>query len=252
LEDHAVPKLDKYRLVACSVFSRELFAILAASQRIVDLEFLEVALHEHSDNLRAQLQAAIDKVEGKGYAAILLAYGLCGNALAGVRAGSVPLVLPRAHDCCTVLLGSGKSFINEFGDSLSAPWSSCGYMERGSDYMRTSETGRSNGFGLEYADMVAQYGEDNARYLWETLHPEHDEPVYRFIELPSSAHLGRADIIRQRAMDEGKDFRLIQGDERMLRALVDGPWDPADFLVVQPGQTIKAVYDFEQVVTAAH
>jgi hypothetical protein len=30
---------------------------------------------------------------------VVLAYGLCGGATAGLRAGSIPLVVPRAHDC---------------------------------------------------------------------------------------------------------------------------------------------------------
>ena len=37
--------------------------------------------------------------------AIVLAYGRCGNGLLGVRAGRVPLILPQAHDCISILLG---------------------------------------------------------------------------------------------------------------------------------------------------
>lgn len=241
---------EKYRLIACSVFVRELCSLVAASRRIVDPEFLELALHEHSEVLRQGLQAALDRCEGKGYSAVLLGYGLCGNALSGLRARSIPLILPRAHDCCTILLGSSAAFQGEFGETLSAPWSSCGYVERGSDYMRLSETGKSSGYGMEYGELVAQYGEDNAAYLWETLHPELDEPVLRYIDTPSTSALGRSAKIAADAAAAGKEFRLIRGDERLLRALVEGPWDDADFLTVPPGAEIAPLYDFEQVMEA--
>ena len=261
----------KYRLIACSVFTRELCGLIAASPRVVDPEFLELGLHEHSDILRTQLQQRIDALRGKGYRAILLAYGLCGNALAGIRAQDTPLVLPRAHDCATILLGSASAFLKEFGESLSAPWSSCGYLERESAYMRSSDTGRANGFGLSYEELAAQYGEENAQYLWETLHPELDEPILRFIQTPSTAPLGREEEVRRLAEAEGKQFKLIPGDEGLLRGLIEGAWEapgnggprnnepgnkasegagpgPRQYQVIPPGGQIKALYDFEKVV----
>ena len=243
-------EFERFRLISCAVFTRELCAVVAASRRVVDPLFLELAAHENSARLRSSIQEAIDAAEEKGYSAILLGYGLCGNALAGVRARSLPLVLPRAHDCCTVLLGSGADFVREFGECLSASWSSCGYLER-NGYMRRSETGRASGFGLEYAELVEKYGEENASYVWDTLHPKTDDGVRRFIELRETATAGRAELVRSEAAREGKEFRLIRGDGRLLRALVEGPWDDADFLVVPPGGLIEPLYDFDRVFRAA-
>ncbi|MFA6506297.1 MAG: DUF1638 domain-containing protein [Treponemataceae bacterium] len=240
---------ERFRLIACGVFTRELCAAIALSPRAIDPLFLELAAHEQSDRLRSLIQGAVDDAEGKGYSTVLLGYGLCGNALAGVQARSLPLVVPRAHDCCTILLGSSEKFVKEFGESLSASWTSCGYMER-NGYMRHSESGRAGGFGLEYDEMVAKYGEDNAQYLWETLHPETDEGVLRFIELDETASLDRAALVRAEAEREGKEFRLIHGDARLLRALLNGPWDDALFLTVPPGAVVEPLYDYELVYRA--
>ncbi len=238
-------EFERLRLVSCSVFTRELCAAVASSDRVVDPLFLELAAHEDANALRALIQAAVDAAEGKGYAAVLLAYGLCGNALAGVRARSIPLVVPRAHDCCAILLGSSSAFVREFGECLSAPWSSCGYLER-HGFMRRGP----NGYGLEYDELVAKYGEDNAAYLWETLHPDHDDGVRRFIDLPETRALGRAEAVRAEAAELGKEFRSVSGDGRLLRALVDGPWDAGSFLVVPPGKSVEPLYDYERVFTA--
>jgi len=245
----------KYKLISCNVFQRELCLAIAETPVIVDPEFLELGLHERREELRSRIQERIDAASdsrpgGSGYDAIILGYGLCGNGLAGVEARSIPVVLPRAHDCCTVLMGSGPNFLASFGDNRSAPWSSAGYIERGQSYFRESELGTTMGYGLEYKELVEKYGEENASFVWETMHPETDDKKLRYIEIPETSKLGYADMMKRKAAEEGKDFVLLPGSMRMLRALVAGAWDPAEFLVVPPGKRIVPLYDFESVFVA--
>jgi hypothetical protein len=246
----------RYRLIACTVFQRELCVALAGSPHLVDPEFLELGLHEDSARLNGILQARIDAAEayrapgGEPYDAILLGYGLCGNGLSGIAARSIPLVLPRAHDCCTLLLGSRAEFLARFGGNLSASWSSAGYIERGSTYFRASELGRASGRGLEYEELVEKYGEENAAYVWETLHPDTGERELRFIELPETAALGHAAAMRELAARENREFILLQGSSRLLRGLVAGGWDKDEYLVVPPGMRVEPTYDHDEVVTA--
>ena len=253
--------MAKYKLISCNVFQRELCAAIADTPNVIDPEFQELGLHENPGRLRGRLQERIDEATaaseraaaltpGEGYDAILLGYGLCGNGLSGVQARGLPLVLARAHDCCTMLLGSRAAFLEKFGDNLSASWSSAGYIERGSTYFRSSETGRATGLGLEYEDLVAQYGEENARYVWDTMHPAMEESELRFIEMEETAGLGYAQTIRAKAAEEGKAFHLFQGSNRLLRALLAGAWDPEEFLVVPPGAGIVPIYDHERVIEA--
>ncbi len=252
---------QRYKLISCNVFQRELCAAIAASPSIIDPEFLELGLHETPDSLRARLQERIDAADeasvratsspaGGAYSAIVLGYGLCGNGLSGIQARSLPIVLARAHDCCTILLGSRAIFLEKFADSLSASWSSAGYIERGLSYFRASELGRTVGHGLEYEELLAQYGEENARYIYETLHPKPDEKELRFIEMSETAGLGYAEDMRAQASAEGKDFVLLHGSSRLLRALLAGAWDDREFLVVPPQGMIAAVYDHDLVMRA--
>jgi hypothetical protein len=244
--------MTKYKLISCNVFQRELCAAIAESPNVVDPEFLELALHESPERLRGKLQGRIDEASAaEGYEAVLLGYGLCGNGTVGVRARGIPLVIPKAHDCCTILLGSRAEFLARFGDALSASWSSAGYIERGSTYFRATDLGRSTGIGLEYDELAAQYGEENARYVWDTMHPAVAERELRYIETPETAGLGYAETMRAKAAAEGKGFLLFQGSSRLLRALVAGGWDEDEFLLVPPGKAIVGLYDRDCVIEAS-
>ena len=89
----------------------------------------------------------------------------------GCRAHKTRLVIPRAHDCCTILLGSKQRFQEHFGDNPSRPFGSVGYLERGSYFVRTDLEDGQIQYGDPFAALVEQYGEDNARYIWESMHP---------------------------------------------------------------------------------
>ena len=110
-------------MISCEVFSRLVYSAAARTPNILDVEFTELRSHVNPDGLRKQIQDIIDGTPDK-YDAILLGYGLCGNSTSGLRARSIPLVIPRAHDCCTVFLGSRAAFLEHFGLTPSAQWSS--------------------------------------------------------------------------------------------------------------------------------
>ena len=92
------------KLISCNVFTREASLCLAESPHLVDAEFTELGEHINADKLRAKIQGMIDEASNspRPYDAILLLFGLCGNACVNIEARNIPLVIPRAHDCCTV------------------------------------------------------------------------------------------------------------------------------------------------------
>ncbi len=227
---------------------------MGRSPHVFDIEFLELGAHIQPEKLRETIQAAIDRCEGRprAYDAVLLLFGLCGNAGTGLRARSIPLVMPRAHDCCTVLLGDKRRYEELFRDAPSTPFSSAGYMERGDYFIRVEDGEYKVHYGDAYAEMVAQYGEENARYIWETMHPPDLEgskqPVY--IELAELAHLGYEGKFAEQAAAEGLEYRRVEGSLRLIAGLINGDWDPEDFVIVQPGECTQGVYDFKEIVRA--
>ena len=246
----------RLKLIGCEVLTREICHCVAQSPHIIDIEFTAKDLHNQSAVLRNSLQERIDgAVRERCYDAVLLGFGLCGNSTLELQAREIPLVLPRAHDCCTLFLGSREEFTRHFGDKLSAPFTSAGYMERsdGNLFHDPSDLLALLGGGRSYADLVAEYGEETASYIRETLlgasgMPAHDQTIY-FIDIPESRHLDCAGRCRERAFSEGKELIVLPGSLNLIKKLTFGEWDD-DFLVVQPGQRIAGVYDFQTIITA--
>jgi hypothetical protein len=243
------------KLIACNVFQREVCWCLSQSPHVIDVEFTEVGQHVRSEALRALIQTAIDAAEtgGKAYDAILLLFGLCGNTTIGLHARKTRLVIPRAHDCATILLGSRAQFEKHFKDAPSTPFSSAGYFERGEFFLRVADGISTVQYGNSYAALVDHYGEEKARYVWEALHPpalqsETDRAV--FIELPQTAALGHAAKFREKAEAEGKQYTCLQGDIRLIRNLLFGQWDTEEYLIVPPGHKTLGVYDWSEIIRA--
>lgn len=240
----------KYKLLCCEVFLRMACLAISNTSNIIDPEFMNLGAHESPDVLNKVLQNRINEIDKENkYDAILLGYGLCGNSTVGLTARSIPLVIPRAHDCCTIFLGSREKFLEYFKDNLSSSWGSAGYMERDSGYLRDTDTGKLLGLDREYSNLVEQYGEENAEFIWQTLHPQHESNELIYIDVPEITHLGYLDKMKTLAAEQEKNLRVLDGDMRLIRRLIDGDWNEEEYLIVKPGETIKAVYDHEKIMS---
>jgi hypothetical protein len=92
--------------------------------------------------------------------------------------------------------------------------------------------------------MIAKYGEDNGRYLYEELTRYRSQ--YRkltFIETGLEAGGKFFGEAIAEAQEKGWDFERMTGDLAWLRRLVEGPWTEAEFVIAEPGQRIVASYD---------
>lgn len=237
----------RLKLIGCHVLSREVCDAIVHCPHRVDPEFLPAGLHcDGSKKMRARVQQAIDGAEGGGYDAVLLCYALCGGGLAGVVARDTRLVLPRGHDCITLLMGGRDQYSDCFTHNSGVFYRTTGWLEHG-DEMTEQYLGQADEGDLD--TLIERYGEDAGRYLYEEL------TAYRrlytgltFISSglePDGSFLASA---RQEAATKGWTFSCIEGDLRLFKRLLAGDWAD-DFLVVPPGHKIVATYD--QAIVAA-
>lgn len=241
-----------YQVFACEVLFREVCFEAAQSPQTLDLRFNRFGLHDvGAEQMVQELQALVDAVPGAPSDAILLAYGLCNNGLVGLQARELPLVLPRAHDCITLLLGSAARYQAEFRREPGTYYKSPGWIE----HHRPEGDGhvmKKLGFHMAYQEMVAKYGEENAKYLVEALgglgsYKQHYTRM-AYVDTGLGPREALLEQTRAEAAGNGWRFDLLAGDRRLLRNLVCGEWDEADFLVVPPGRTVRASYD-DRIVT---
>jgi len=240
--------------IACDVMARPVYLCAARSPHVVDVTLFERGLHDEPTDLRTTLQAAIDAT-GPEADAIVLGYGLCGGATAGIEARGVPVVLPRAHDCITLFLGARERYGAQIRDHDPTYWYVADQLERRKRGGRLSGAGAGvsgdsdEDLEATRAEYVARYGEDNADYLMEVLGGW--RTYYRrgaFISMGVSGEVDGEVFARDQAERRGWAFERVEGSLVLIRRLLEGDWGD-DMLVLQPGEKLAMSYD-DRIVMA--
>jgi len=220
-------------LIACRVLEGEIEALARGAAHVVRRELLEIGLHDQPGVLRSLLAAAIARAEeDPAVERVVLAYGLCGLALTDLKARRCPLVVPRAHDCITLFLGSKERYAELMRDDPGIYWYSPGWNRAG----RVPGPEREARMRLEY---TAKFGAEEAEALLEmerASFAQHSTAGYADLGLEGDDENRR--YAERCAASLGWRFRAFAGDGALLRDLLYGPWDDERFLVVQPGERI--------------
>ena len=238
----------RFKLISCEIFFREMEFLLEQAPHQIDVEFMQKGLHDiPTGEMAKRLQAQVDSAQG--YDAILLGYGLCNNGLDGIKARSIQLVLPRAHDCIALFFGSRQRYREYFDANPGTYFKTTGWIERDevADELKQLSIPHQTGMDLSYEQLVEQYGEDNAGFLWEELcNTEKNYSQITFIEMGVEPDDSFEKIAEEEAASKQWKFEKEPGNLTLLRRLLNGDWND-DFLVIPPHHKIIARHD-EQIV----
>jgi hypothetical protein len=237
----------RLKLIACEILYRELCAVVARSVNQVDIEFLPKGLHDMGQTgMSARLAEVLAAVDETKYEAVLFGYALCSNGLVGLTARNIPLVIPRAHDCITLFLGDKQRYLDYFQSHPGVYFKTSGWIERGEGLEQHKEDSIAHKSGMvqTYEDLVAKYGEDNAKFLYDQLcNMTRNYSGLTFIEMGIEPDDRFEQQARQQAAERGWKFEKLAGDMTLVQQLVNGPWNDERFLVVPPGGRVASSFD---------
>lgn len=235
----------KLKLLACEILYREFCHFISESPNHVDVEFLPKGLHDMGTTvMKNRLEMALQNIHTDNYDAILLGYALCNNGIIGLQAPDIPLVVPRAHDCITLFMGSRQRYLDYFYTHRGFYYKTSGWMERGSTLTE------NNTFMPAYSSYVEKYGEDNAKYLQEQM----KEMMYHYTGCtyirtglgPDQEYLHQAQCD---ALQHKWKFEVVDADLQLIADLLNGNWDSERFLVVAPHMKIIPTYN-DNIITS--
>lgn len=248
-------------IILCAVLEDEVRALAHHLPQLVAIHTLEQGLHNTPPLLRQRLQQAVDTLESTLHPdAIALAYGLCSRGTEEVTTRSAQLIIPRAHDCITLLLGSKERYAQYARENPGTYWYSPGWNRH---HVPPGE----DRYNESYAEYRKKFSEDDAQFLMETEQAwfsQYSRATYVDLGLTAetpdgSPGLGGSPALAGTSAPRtlAEDLAYTQkcaawlkwsfdrqlGDPKLLRDLLQGPWDDDRFLVLNPGESLKMTAD---------
>ena len=218
----ALKPIDPARtlVMACATVIEEMLPLLPPGMQHRVFDF---GLHINAQKLRQTLQEAVDAVSGQ-YDTIILGYGMCSQAIIGLKANSCRLVAPRVDDCIAIFLGSCSAYNLQSRSEPGTYYLTKGWIEVGdspfSDYERTVQR-----FGKERAERIYQILMGNYKRLALINTGQYELENYRI-------------YARSTAEQFGLRYEEIEGSDALIRKLLMGPWDE-EIVVIEPGETFQ-------------
>ncbi len=219
---------------------------MACSKNVIDIVLMEQGLHDYPDRLRVEVQKALEKtsdIQGRAYDASLLGYGLCSNGIVGLSS-KIPVIVPRGHDCITLLLGSKNIYQEYFDSHQGIYWYSPGWIESG------KQPGKER-YEKTLLEYRKKYGDDNAQYLMEI-----EQDWIKKYNWATYIDWGIVDSTEYRKYTKscaeylGWNYDELKGSPDLMQKLVDGDWNDDEFLIVEPGREIKDNLTEEGIIKA--
>ncbi|MBU1878913.1 MAG: DUF1638 domain-containing protein [Chloroflexi bacterium] len=215
-----MPPHSRTTVIACATVIEEMRPLLPPD---VAHQVLDFGLHVNPGELQRALQDRIDQA-GATADVIILGYGLCSQAVIGLRATHCQLVVPRVDDCIAIFLGSGAAYQRQARSEPGTYYLTKGWIEVGDSPF------------AEYDRWVEQYGPAKADWLI-------DQMLKNYTRL-ALINTGQYELDRYRdyARRTAERFSLryqeIPGATTLVHKMIHGPWDD-EFVVVPPGGTIS-------------
>lgn len=223
-------------IIACKVL-QDLLERLLPKDLTQNVQFMDYGLHRVPNKMTGTLQEVINSIQEPSL--VVLGYGLCGNGLRGIQAGSHTLLAPRTDDCIAILLGSYQAYMREFQSVPGTYYLTKGWLESGSNPLQ------------EYESYVPKYGAEQAMWIMDQQYQHYERVV---LVARSQADLEKyrpqAQEVARFCERWGMRYEELLGSDEYVQRLVTAAaalgnghqapeWLDGSFVVVQPGGEIR-------------
>jgi hypothetical protein len=210
---------ERCKLIACTAVIEEMLPFIPPR---MTYEVLDFGLHTDPKSLKRAIQNVINS-SAPDIETILLGYGLCSQAVVGLRSGSRTLIIPRVDDCIAIFLGSVAEYQKQCHIVPGTYYLTKGWIESGNTPFS------------EYDILVKQYGHQTAQRIINKILKNYTRLV--FINTGNNLKYYRE---HARSMAERFNLRYeeIQGSDVMVKKMLYGPWND-EFVVISPGKTVS-------------
>ena len=254
----------RLKVLTCEALSREMYLAAAFSEHIIYFKFFNRNCHDEPKEMNKALQVEIDftslkmwdsvnsydgircpACSNEKYDYIIIGIGLCGNAITNISARTIPLVIPRAHDCNTFLLGSKENFREFIDEEPGTIFYHFGQVER-SGAERVDAVPKNTGLGQDISEYIKKYGEENARYLKEMEYNwtrYHKRAAYLFPKIPLNLKNEKDKEICEYVKQFNWSVVKLLESKVFFARLLSGNWDEDEFLIVPSGKKIIPTND---------
>lgn len=215
-------------VVACETIKNELLQAMDNAGKDYQILWIESGLHIVPQNLHKRLQDLLNHLQGVDR--VLLAMGVCGNAIVGLNAEHFQIIVPRVDDCITLLLGSMEKR-KKISQEYSAYFLTQGWLNGERNIL------------VEYQYMVEKYGEKTAKEIGVLMYKH-----YRTLMLLDTGTDSMAKLKEETALFAetfGWEQKTISGTLNYLERLLKGPWDESHFIIKNPGEMIQTAELYE-------
>ncbi|PLX39747.1 MAG: hypothetical protein C0608_11255 [Deltaproteobacteria bacterium] len=212
----------KRAVIACGIFEVEVERLLKGHDYI-SVTYLEQGLHVKPEKIAPHIQEIVDEA-AKWADEIVLGYGLCSNGVAGVVAPAQGLIVPKAHDCIPLFLGSLEKYKESSTAHPGTYYLNSGWIKGELDPLGTLEK-----YKERLDPEIAEWGIQEEMKHYTRI---------AYIDGNNGKSAKEIERAKENAEFLGKEFQIIEGSGDYLEKLLFGPYDSEEFFHIAPGETI--------------
>lgn len=143
----------KIGVIACDMIKRELEKVLTRHPEVVEVVWLESALHVYPERMKETIVDRIKQMQGR-VDLVFLGYGYC-QSLKGIEAEvEIPVYLPPYDDCIAMLLGPER-YAEEVKKEAGTWFMTPGWAEIGAELViKELKLERARNYGKDPLEMA--------------------------------------------------------------------------------------------------